>query len=71
MALRFLLRRRSMVITTALLAALLLARQGFMVEPDSLLVREYPLDLPSWPVTLDGFRIAAVGDIHAGSPYCG
>jgi predicted MPP superfamily phosphohydrolase len=67
---RQLFRSRSTVISVALsLAGLALARQGFVVEPDSLVVREYRLDLPSWPAALHGFRIAAVGDLHAGSPH--
>ena len=75
MVLRSLFRRRLILIVASLLlaalslAALSLARQGLVVEPDSLVVREYRLDLPSWPPALDGFRIAAVGDLHAGSPY--
>jgi predicted MPP superfamily phosphohydrolase len=47
----------------------LAARQGFLIEPDSLVVQEYRLDLPSWPKALNDFKIAAIGDIHAGSPY--
>lgn len=67
---RSLFRWRSTVIVAALLlSGLALARQGFVAEPDCLVVREYRLDLPSWPAALDGFRIAAVGDLHAGSPY--
>lgn len=62
---RFLLRFRVHLIVAALsLATLALARHGFVVEPDSLVVREYRLDIPSWPSALDGFRIAAGGDIH-------
>lgn len=60
---------------TVLLAAGLLVFAGFLgarafwLEPDSLVVREYRLDLPEWPRALDGFRIAAVGDLHAGAPF--
>ena len=45
------------------------ARRGLWYEPDSLVVRHYTLQIPNWPRALDGFKIAAVGDIHAGSPY--
>lgn len=49
--------------------AVLAAGRGFFWEPNSLVVREYTLELPRWPEALNGFRIAAVGDIHAGAPY--
>jgi hypothetical protein len=51
------------------LAALLLGREAFWTEPDSLVVVEYGLDLKAWPMALDGFRIAAVGDLHGGAPF--
>lgn len=70
MALRF-MRRRSvrMALLVFVLAALLLGRQAFWTEPDSLVVVEHRLDPPSWPMALDGFRIAAVGDLHGGAPF--
>jgi len=43
--------------------------QAFWVEPDALVVREYELALPNWPRSLNGFRIAAVGDVHGGAPF--
>ena len=48
--------------------AFYLARLAFLVEPDSLTVVEYNVEIPSWPQALDGFRIAAVGDLHGGAP---
>ncbi len=42
---------------------------GFLIEPDRLVTREYRLDLPNWPADLRGLRIAALSDIHAGSPH--
>lgn len=50
-------------------AAAYLGCQAFLIEPDSLIVAEYTLDLPAWPASLDGFRIAAVGDLHGGAPF--
>jgi predicted MPP superfamily phosphohydrolase len=58
-----------MAFVVLLLAALLLGRRAFWTEPNSLVVVEYGLDLPSWPMALDGFRIAAVGDLHGGAPF--
>jgi predicted MPP superfamily phosphohydrolase len=46
-----------------------LGLQAFWLEPDSLIVAEYRISPPSWPAGLDGFKIAAVGDIHGGAPF--
>lgn len=70
--LRFLRRHRTRLIGAALLLlpfGLWFAYQAFRAEPDSLLVAEYTIAPPSWPEALDGFRIAAVGDIHGGAPF--
>ena len=70
--LRFLRRHRDRLIAAAsvlLALGVWLAYQGFRAEPDSLVVAEYTIAPPSWPRALDGFRIAAVGDVHGGSPF--
>lgn len=70
MALRLTRRRRLVLVLLALsVVAVLLGRRAFVVEPDSLVVAEYAIDLPGWPPSLDGFRIAAVGDLHGGAPF--
>ena len=70
MVLRFTRRPRLTIVLLALLvAAAYLGRQAFVIEPDSLIVVEYAIDLPAWPASLDGFRIAAVGDLHGGAPF--
>ena len=43
--------------------------RAFWLVPDSLVVANYELQLPSWPRALDGFTLAAVGDIHGGAPF--
>jgi predicted MPP superfamily phosphohydrolase len=43
--------------------------RAFVTDPDSLVTVEYALDLTAWPASLDGFRIAAIGDVHGGAPY--
>lgn len=43
--------------------------RAFRVEPDSLIVAEYAIPVPGWPAAADGFRVAAVGDVHAGAPF--
>ena len=44
---------------------------AFWLEPSSLELREYRLEIPNWPRSLAGLRIAALADIHAGSPFNG
>ena len=66
------LTRRLRLATSVLIllvAAAYLGRQAFVIEPDSLIVAEYALDLPGWPAAMNGFRIAAVGDLHGGAPF--
>ena len=48
-----------------------LAVWAFWLEPSSLELREYRLEIPNWPQSLAGLRIAALADIHAGSPFNG
>ncbi len=43
--------------------------RAFWLVPDSLVVVTYELQLPSWPKALDGFTLAAIGDIHGGAPF--
>jgi uncharacterized protein len=47
----------------------LLASWAFVVEPNRLVVHEETIALTSWPSGLNGLRIAAISDIHAGSPF--
>ena len=68
MALRFSRRARALL-GAILLAGLLVAAWGSLVEPARLVVRETALTLPGWPRVLDGLRIAMVSDVHAGSPH--
>ncbi len=58
-----------MIAVVLALAALAAAVWGFLVEPDRLVVRTARLELPRWPAALDGLRIAAISDIHAGAPW--
>lgn len=39
-----------------------------VVTPRRLRVHDVPLALPGWPASLDGLRVAVVGDVHAGCP---
>jgi len=39
------------------------------IEPNRLIVREVPIQLPGWPEALDNLRVAVLTDIHAGAPH--
>ena len=75
MALRFTSPwRRAIAFVILLAASVWFGREAFVIEPDSLIVAEYVLELPAWPDSLNGFRIAAVGDLHGGAvrvPFLG
>ncbi len=55
----------------ASLVALVLALWAFWWEPSSLVVRSYRLEIPNWPPTVAGLRVAVLADLHVGSPYKG
>ncbi|MEO8358766.1 MAG: metallophosphoesterase [Vicinamibacteria bacterium] len=64
-------KRRTLIaiLVLGLVGLVLVARTAFFIEPNELVVKTYQLDLPAWPRALDGFKIVAVGDIHAGAPF--
>jgi uncharacterized protein len=63
-------RSRVKIILIASLCLLtFLALWAFVIEPSRLVLRETRIILPSWPAGLKGLRIAAISDLHAGSPY--
>lgn len=42
-----------------------------VVTPRRLQIPDVPLSLTRWPASLDGMRVAVIGDLHAGSPWVG
>lgn len=48
---------------------LFLAIWAFLIEPNRLVVHEETISLPNWPIQLNKLKIAAISDIHAGSPF--
>jgi predicted MPP superfamily phosphohydrolase len=51
-----------------------LAVGGFLLDaavlaPRRFRLHEVPLAVPGWPASLDGLRVALVGDVHAGGPW--
>ena len=61
--------RKNVLLFTALLvlAAALCVAYGYFIEPHRLVITRQNLALPNWPAQLDGYKIVAIGDIHAGS----
>ncbi|MGQ0644445.1 MAG: metallophosphoesterase [Elusimicrobiota bacterium] len=53
------------------LAGLSLAAYSFYFEPNRLVVRRQSFALENWPAGARPLRIAALADIHVGSPYIG
>ena len=51
-----------------MLAAVALAAWALWFEPRRLVRRGRTLELPHWPDSLDGLRVAVVSDLHAGAP---
>jgi uncharacterized protein len=56
-------------VAAALLAVAGLGLEAVVLEPDRLVVRRTDVALPSCPAALEGLRIAALSDIHAGAPH--
>ncbi|MDT7546702.1 MAG: uncharacterized protein QOE99_2812 [Actinomycetota bacterium] len=40
-----------------------------VLAPRRFLLYDVPLAVPGWPASLDGLRVALVGDVHAGAPW--
>jgi predicted MPP superfamily phosphohydrolase len=60
------MRRAALLASAAALAA-----YAGWVEPRRLVVRREELTLPHWPAELDGLRVGALTDLHAGMPHAG
>ena len=60
------LRRVGLGVLAAIVA---LAAWALVVEPDRIVVHRRSLALAAWPRSLNGLRIVALADIHAGSPH--
>ena len=62
-------KRRYLIAGVVAALHLVLAIWAFVIEPNRLVVHEETIALSNWPGALDGLRIAALSDIHAGSPF--
>ena len=47
----------------------LLAAYAYLIEPRRLVIVEETITVPNWDAQLNGFKIVAISDIHAGSNY--
>src|SRR6059036_1613286 len=61
---------KAVVAAVAIMCAGLVA-WAFWLEPASLCVRTYRLEIPRWNSALAGLRVAVIGDLHVGSPFNG
>lgn len=52
---------------TGIAAFLLCLAYAYFLEPERLLVSQYELRVEGWNPAFDGFRVAVISDIHAGS----
>jgi predicted MPP superfamily phosphohydrolase len=46
-----------------------MATWAIVVEPDRLVVERVDVPVRGWPAALDGLRVAAIADVHAGAPH--
>lgn len=63
-------RTQAALAATATAGAAVLA-YATLVEPRWLAVRRRTLRLERWPAALDGLRVGAISDLHAGAPHVG
>ena len=56
-------------VATLLLCCLSLIVWAFVIEPDRLVVNQVTINLPGWPSSFAGLKVAIVSDLHVGSPH--
>lgn len=58
-----------LVAAAALIPAISLLIWGFLIEPNQLIIKNYDLKIKKWSANFNGFKIAALSDLHAGSNF--
>ncbi len=61
--------KKKRILLAILGMGLLLGLWAFWWEPNSLVLREYQLEIPGWPAEYGPMKVALLGDLHAGAPY--
>jgi predicted MPP superfamily phosphohydrolase len=59
------------VLATVAIGIVGLALWAVWIEPASLRVETYRLNLPRWPAACSGISVAVISDLHVGSPFNG
>jgi predicted MPP superfamily phosphohydrolase len=59
------------VLTLLSVMGFALAADAFWIEPSRLVVNREEIQIPNWPASLSGLRIAFLSDLHIGSPHWG
>jgi uncharacterized protein len=64
-------RKRIILITAAalVLGIVLSLVWSFFIEPSRLVIKEETIELANWPSGFENLKIAALSDLHVGSPY--
>jgi len=60
---------RRLIILFLLLTVFSLGVWSVFIEPNRLVIHSETLSIKDWPSSHDGLKIAAIGDIHGGSPF--
>jgi uncharacterized protein len=62
-------RRITKIAVVVLVVLTILGVWVLLIEPDRLVLHSESIAVSRWPAKLSGIKIAALGDIHAGSPF--
>jgi predicted MPP superfamily phosphohydrolase len=62
-------KRFAMTMGTIAILIAVLVSYAYFIEPRQFVVVEETLSVPNWSPILNGFRVVAISDIHAGSNY--
>lgn len=61
------LKKKTLLVFLTLILGVAAFIYGVFIEPDRLIVLDYPVRLQKWPAQLNGFKIVVLSDLHVGS----